>query len=489
MNPFGKASRKFTSAICAIALLVTSFANTFGQATTTGRALTHQDYDSWHSIQSPQISRDGKFVAYTFMAQDGDSEVVVRNLVTGAEWRAPRGYRAPAPPPDDSIPNVGELIAANARLVRPFFTADSRSVVFGVEPTKAEVAKAKKEKKKPEDMPRNAMGIMDTSTGQVTRIERVKSFQVPEDGSGFIAYLLEAKPVSGPSSREAAPKEPPAETSPNTGASSQSPGSTATSPTVREGAQSSSRSSKKKDYGSDLILRNTTSGTERTFNDALDYSLSKDARTLVFAVSSKKEDTNGLYAVTTQTDGAPAALLAGKGKYLKPTWDEDQTELAFISDHDDDAAKQPKFKVYLWNRNSATVIESGGSSSTARAGSDRNHATIAPMANATEVVSTSSPGFRKDFVVSDKATLGFSLDGSHLWPTKKSWSICGTGKTITFSQCRRFALSRNATDPSALSIWLKIKSLCSSLMRRWNLFHLQTMAAMQSAPTTAPTES
>jgi len=120
MKPFGKASRKFTSAICAIALLATSFANTFGQATTTRRALTHQDYDSWHSIQSPQISRDGKFVAYTFMAQDGDSEVVVRNLVTGAEWRAPRGYRAPAPPPDDSIPNVGELIAANARLdVRP----------------------------------------------------------------------------------------------------------------------------------------------------------------------------------------------------------------------------------------------------------------------------------------------------------------------------------------------------------------------------------
>src|SRR5205807_8003293 len=34
---------------------------------------------------------------------------------------------------------------------------------------------------------------------------------------------------------------------------------------------------------------------------------------------------------------------------------------------------------------------------------------------ASEIVSTSSPGFRKDFVVSDKATLGFSLDGTHLF--------------------------------------------------------------------------
>src|SRR5256884_8313476 len=51
---------------------------------------------------------------------------------------------------------------------------------------------------------------------------------------------------------------------------------------------------------------------------------------------------------------------------------------------------------------------------TVREGSDRNHAGPA-IANASEVVSTSSPGFRKDFVVSDKATLGFSLDGSRLF--------------------------------------------------------------------------
>ena len=419
MKPFGRVSRQCTSAICAFALLVTSFTYALGQEAK--RALTHQDYDSWHSIQSPQISRDGKFIAYAYMAQDGDSEIVVRNLASGAEWRAPRGYRPPAPPPDDSIPNVAELIAANARLSRPFFTADGRFVVFSIEPTKAELNKSKKEKKKPEEMPKNALGIMDTSSGQVARIERVKSFQVPEDGAGFIAYLLEPKPEpprgSSQSVREGS-STPTAGASPNAAASSMTePPPTAgsspnaaqrgTSPTVREGSQgsASSRAAKKKEYGSDLVLRNTATGTERTFSDTLDYTLSKDAKTLVFAVSSKKEADNGLYAVATQVDAAPAALLAGKGKYLKPTWDEDQTELAFMSDRDDADAKQPKLKVYLWNRNgNATVIEGG----------DRNHAGTA-ITNATEVVSTSSPGFRKDFVVSEKANLGFSLDGSHLF--------------------------------------------------------------------------
>jgi hypothetical protein len=65
--------------------------------------------------------------------------------------------------------------------------------VFGTEPTKAELNKAKKDKKKPEEMPKNGIGIIDLATGTVTKIERIKSFQVPEDGSGFIAYLLEAR--------------------------------------------------------------------------------------------------------------------------------------------------------------------------------------------------------------------------------------------------------------------------------------------------------
>jgi len=394
-----------------IALLATSLVHAYGQGNATKRPLTHQDYDSWHSIQSPQISRDGKFIAYAFMAQDSDSEIVVRNLASSVEWRAPRGYRPPAPPPDDSIPNVAELIAANARLSRPAFTADGRSVIFSIEPTKAELNKAKKEKKKPEDMPKNALGIMDTANGQVTRIEKVKSFQVPEDGSGFIAYLLEPK-ASTPPPREGTTSGAPNATAPSTETASAPAASPSTGARpAGQGTRPAGRAPKK-DYGSDLVLRNTTTGTERTFSDALDYTLSKDAKTLVFAVSSRKDDTNGIYAVATQSDAAPATLLAGKGKYLKPTWDEDQTELAFISDRDDAEAKQPKFKVYLWSRNGN--VESGGGSPTVRESVDRNHATTT-AANATEIVSTASAGFRKDFVISDKATLSFSLDGSHLF--------------------------------------------------------------------------
>ncbi|MEA2204592.1 MAG: hypothetical protein QOE77_1368 [Blastocatellia bacterium] len=417
MKRLGKVSRwnlvcqQGVSFVCGVALLAAALtavplgynpAGVLAQqpATRAKRPLTHQDYDSWRSIQASQISRDGKFVAYAFMPQDNDGEIVVRNVAGGVEWRAARGYRPPAPPPDDPSVNVGEIVAANARLVRPVFTADSRYLVFAVEPTKAEINKAKKDKKKPEEMPKNGMGIMDLSNGNVTRIDKVKSFQVPEEGSGYIAYLLEPKPderknddqAARPRATEGAmistegarptptPQPSPAATPSGTPAPSPAP--------ATEDAKPAARPAKKKEYGSDLVLRDMAKGNERRFSDALEFTLSKDAKALVFTVSAKKEETNGIYMVSTLNDGPPTALLGGKGKYQKLTWDEDQTQLAFISDKDDAAAKQPRFKVYRWSR--GTTV-------------------------ANEIVSQQSTGFRKDFVVSEKANLAYSLDGSRLF--------------------------------------------------------------------------
>jgi len=372
--------RQLVSLLCLIALLSGSSAVTAQPAK---RPLTHSDYDSWRTIQAQQLSRDGKFVAYAFMPQDGDGEIVVRNIATGNEWRAPRGHRPPTPPPDD-VSNLGEFQAGQARLIRPVFTADSRFVVFSIEPTKDELRKAKREKKKPEEMPKNALGIMDLSSGQVARIDRVKNFQVPEDGSGYIAYLLEAKP--GEVKPEAKPEEkkPEEKSEPKPATTEPAPtASPAASPAEKKGRE------KKKEYGTDLILRNIATNTDRVFAEVLDYSFSKDAKTLVYTVSAKKEENNGVFALSPQAgDSAPAGLLTGKGKFLKLTWDEDQTGLAFISDRDDAAAKQPKFKLYLWNRRDP---------------------------QAAEIVSTATTGFRKDLVVGEKASLAFSLDGSRLF--------------------------------------------------------------------------
>jgi dipeptidyl aminopeptidase/acylaminoacyl peptidase len=343
------------------------------------RALTHQDYDAWRSISGTTLSRDGKFLGYAALPQDGDGEVIIKNLSTGTEWRAPRGWRAPTPPPDLNDPTTAQtFIAAQGRVGRPFFTADSRYAVFTIEPLKADVLKARKEKKAPDAMPKNALGIMDLASGQVTRVERVKSFQVPEEGASWVAYQLEAKPE---------------EKKPETNADAPKPSDDDEDLQQRRGgggaAQGAAGASRagRKEYGTNLILRKLSDGTERTFSDALDYSFSKDAKTLLYTVSAKAEEKNGLFAVTPGADGT-TELLAGKGKYTRLTWDEDQTQLAFFSDRDDAAAKQPKFKIYHWPRGAT---------------------------KAAEIVSSDIAGFRSGMVISERGGLNFTQDGSRLF--------------------------------------------------------------------------
>ncbi len=363
------AFRRFRQTVFTLCLLSLLTPSLFAQSTTK-RSLTAQDFDSWRGLQGTQISRDGKFVAYVMQPQDGDGEVFVRSTTGLAEWHVMRGYHPPTPPPDASDPAATLAFVALGRLLRPVFSADSKFAFFNIEPNKADILKARKDKKKPEDFPKNALGIMDLATGKVTRVEDVKSFQVPEDGSGFVAILKE--PVKEDKKADAATTN----SNANTTATAASP-----TPTPQPGA-------KKKEYGSTLVLRSLTDGKDRTFADVMDYSFSKDAKSLIFAVASKKEETNGAFAVVPQTNDAPKALLSGAGKYLKFTWDEKQTQLAFISDKDDAAAKQPKFKVYHWPR-------------------------IAPAA--AEVVSVKTAGFRPEFVVSEKGSLSFSYDGSRLF--------------------------------------------------------------------------
>jgi len=148
------------------------------------RPLNHGDYDGWRSIVGQRLSADGRFLAYGLFPQEGDGEVVIRNLATGKEQREPAGQRpAPTPPPPDL-----EGPPPEARGATITFSADSKTVVFSTFPAKAESEKAKKDKK---PAPKEGMVIVDLASGKATRLARVKRFAMAEKSSGFVVYLME----------------------------------------------------------------------------------------------------------------------------------------------------------------------------------------------------------------------------------------------------------------------------------------------------------
>ncbi|MBE3098875.1 MAG: hypothetical protein IMZ44_17300, partial [Planctomycetes bacterium] len=152
--------------LLALLLVFSAVSLTAGQSAPGKKRITHDVYDSWRSIQGTKISRDGTWLVYALVLQDGDGELVARNLKTNAEFRQPRGRD-------------------------PIITVDGKFVVLSIVPLKADTDKAKKDKKKPEEMPKNALGILDLATGKVATVDRVKSFKVPDESGRFIAYLME----------------------------------------------------------------------------------------------------------------------------------------------------------------------------------------------------------------------------------------------------------------------------------------------------------
>lgn len=358
------------------------------------RPLTHEDFDAWRGLYTPTLSRDGRWLAYSFMPQDGDGEVVIREVATGKEQRVPVGMLLPPPitANEESTTPEAPPVARNIRVV---FTSDGRFLVSSTHPTKAEIAQARKDKKKPEEGPKNGLAIVNLTSGETARVPLVKSFQVPSRGGAWLAYLKEAKPEAKKADEEK--KAPGAsgetKTEPeNDGAGDDDHAPTdQTTPrgTTKSGSSATgSPASPQKTYGTELVLRDLSAGTERKFEHALELSFARDGKTLLYTVGAKAEKDNGLYAVTPGDSAAPVALLAGKGKYTKLTWDREQTQAALISDRDDAAAKTPKVKTYLWTRGAAA---------------------------AAELAATDTAGPVAGLVLSDKGQLGFSRDGKKLY--------------------------------------------------------------------------
>ena len=108
-------------------------------------------------------------MAYSFMPAEGDGDLIVRDLATGKEYREAVGALPPPPPPDTENPDQ----PPPRRGVTIQFTSDSRYVVANSYPWKADTDQAKKDKKRPEEMPKGGIVIVELSTGAASRVPMV----------------------------------------------------------------------------------------------------------------------------------------------------------------------------------------------------------------------------------------------------------------------------------------------------------------------------
>ena len=118
-------------------------------------------YDSWKSVSGSQLTDDGKWLSYRITPQEGDSVAEIKSTDGSKVYKIDR-----------------------ASVVS--FSQDGKFAVATVVPPFAELKEARRKKTKPEDMPKNALVIVNLASGELTKLENVTSFTIAEIGRAHV---------------------------------------------------------------------------------------------------------------------------------------------------------------------------------------------------------------------------------------------------------------------------------------------------------------
>ncbi len=238
-------------------------------------ALDHSVYDQWESIRESIWQPQGKFICYNISPQEGDAVLIVKNINSKSEIAIPRG-------------------------AQPVFTEDGNYLIAKIKPRFSETRKAKIDKKKPDEMPKDSLVIVTLASGSINIIPTVKSFQVPEFGNGLIAYLKEAKGDFN-----------------------------------KEGAQ--------------LYFRDLSTGQERVFNNISQYLIHpKGEGVLMYQVKTKQKEAKVFLSSIADTN--TITLNSHFYNATNFTWDEQGKQLAYLIERDStDKALQKKYTLAYYN--------------------------------------------------------------------------------------------------------------------------------------------
>jgi dipeptidyl aminopeptidase/acylaminoacyl peptidase len=312
-------------------------------AQTAKRQLSNEVYDSWIRISGESIANDGAHVMYTLERQEGDARLVVFSRAGGRADTIARGTGGK-------------------------FTQASDFALFTIRPLFAAIKKARDDKKKGDDQPRDSLGILDLASHALRRIPRVQSFKLPEKGSGWVAYQLEK---SAPDTSKKAV--------PDTSKKNRHPGGDAPDDKTKDA---------KDERGTTVVFRELATEREYTFPFARDYALSRDGKNLIVTTTGNDSAAiAGVFVFSTSTRRTDT-IAAGKGSYRQPAWDEAGTQAAFVADRDTAKSRQRFFALYYW-----------------KTGPD----------SAARIVDTLTQGMYKHWLVSENGRVYFSKDGARLF--------------------------------------------------------------------------
>ncbi|RIJ46224.1 S9 family peptidase [Maribellus luteus] len=252
------------------------------------RPLTFDDILKWNRITETHLSNNGKYIVYKEEPWKGDP---VLKITTPA----------------------GEEKASIKCGTGAKITADSRFLVFTLKAPEDSVRALKLKKTKKEDLPKDQLVIYDLDKGTQEVIEQIKSFKIPAEWSGWIAYQTEK-------------------------------------------TDTTSRSDKKekkngKDETLPLVIKNLINGEEKEFPAVSSYEFSEENKILAFVSEGDSVFDAGVYV---WENGNEQKILDAKGDFKQLTLSKTANKVAFLADTT--GSKEKSYALYLWSGNESAEI-------------------------------------------------------------------------------------------------------------------------------------
>jgi len=309
------------------------------------KPLDHSVYDGWQNIAERILSDNGSFVAFTVTPQEGDGHLYIKKKDGTTVAEIARGYNA----------NI---------------TDNSQFLICRIKAPYKDTRDARIKKKRPDEMPKDSLAIVNLNNGNIQKMASVKSFKIADENAAHVAILFEKKPAP------AAPRQ-------AQGDSTAKPATPA--PAARNNAEPV-------EEGTDLLLMNLTSGDTMVFPLVSEYFFNKKGNVLLMETTKKANDNKVKPAVVklNLNNRSPRVVLTGFNDAKSYRMDEAGMQLAFIAERDSSAKSLQKFYKLFYHKEGAD---------SAVAIADRN-----------------TTGMPANYTISENAqAVGFSKSGNRLF--------------------------------------------------------------------------
>ena len=272
------------------------------------KQLDHTVYDDWKSLTNISVDNSGRFTIAIINPQEGDSKLFIQDLKKNKSFE-------------------------HNRISSYSLSTDGKHTVALLKAPFADTRKAKIEKKKPDEMPKDSLLIIDNETFTYYILPDVKSYKTSQELGNYVAYAITLAPDT---------------TKMGADTTSVTTDSIKSKPKKKD-------ISKKKEV---VVLHNLITQQKDTLQNTKEYIFNKYGNAFAAVIEPEKKDSTVIpgviYIDLNKYD--KKRISNGKAEYKSLRFDDRGEQLAFLSTKDTSKVDQKVFDVLYFKHNADSAI-------------------------------------------------------------------------------------------------------------------------------------